>query len=60
MAICQICDKKSGKGMKVSHSKQRTARRFKPNLHKVKIIENGESKKITICAKCLKKRRSRN
>ncbi len=57
MANCQICFKKSGKGNKVSHSHQSSIRRFKPNLHKVRIIEDGEMKKVVICAKCLKKRR---
>lgn len=57
MSSCQICFKKPGKGHKVSHSNQKAVRRFNPNLHRVKIIENGRVKKITICSKCLKKRR---
>jgi len=26
-----------------------------PNLHVIKIKENGETKKIKVCSKCLKK-----
>ena len=57
MAICQNCDKQAGKGHLVSHSNQKTIRKFKPNLKKVKVFDNGQWQKMTLCTKCLKKRR---
>ena len=58
MAKCEICDKSLSHGNKLSitrsHISKRTTRTWKPNLRKVKAIVNGEPKKITVCAKCLR------
>ncbi|PIP64306.1 hypothetical protein COW96_03275, partial [Candidatus Roizmanbacteria bacterium CG22_combo_CG10-13_8_21_14_all_33_16] len=34
---------------------QKTARIFFPNLQKVEVIENGETKNVKLCTKCLKR-----
>ena len=34
---------------------QKTARIFFPNLQKVEIVENGETKNVKLCTKCLKR-----
>ena len=58
MAKCAICDKKTSFGNQLSitrsHISKRTSRPVKPNLRNVKDIINGEPKKITVCAKCLR------
>ena len=59
MAKCAICDKTQNYGNKLSitrsHISKRNSRTWKPNLRTVKaIMENGEVKKIHVCAKCLK------
>lgn len=58
MAKCEICEKSINFGNKLSitrsHISKRTTRTWKPNLRSVKAIINGEPKKITVCAKCLK------
>ena len=58
MAKCAICDKKTSFGNQLSitrsHISKRTSRPVKPNLRNVKAIINGEPKKITVCAKCLR------
>jgi len=51
---CQNCGKGIMYGHNVSHSKRRTRRIFKPNLHKVKILVGGISKRMKLCAKCLR------
>ncbi len=33
----------------------KTARLFKPNLHKTTILANGKHKKVLLCSKCLKR-----
>jgi large subunit ribosomal protein L28 len=38
----------------VSHSNRKTKRWWKPNIHKVSAVVNGEVKKVRICSKCLK------
>lgn len=58
MAKCAICDKTQSNGNKLSitrsHISKRSPRTWKPNLRTVKAIINGESKRIHVCAKCLR------
>lgn len=59
MAKCAICEKSVNHGNKLSitrsHISKRSPRTWKPNLRSVKILtENGETKRIYVCAKCLK------
>ena len=58
MAKCAICEKSISHGNKLSitrsHISKRTSRTWKPNLRSVKAIVDGETKRIHVCAKCLK------
>mgnify|MGYP000711306403 FL=1 len=58
MAKCEICDKSINFGNKLSitrsHISKRTTRTWKPNLRTVKIIVDGQPKKVKVCAKCLR------
>lgn len=54
MAKCEICGKGSQFGHHVSHSKHATNRRWKPNIQKVTVMENGRKRKINICTRCLR------
>ncbi len=58
MAVCEICQKTANHGNKLSitrsHISKRSPRTWKPNLRRVKAEVNGETKRIYVCAKCLK------
>ncbi len=54
MAKCEICNKDLTFSMQVSHSHRRTARTFKPNIQTVKVVDGGNTKKMSVCTKCLK------
>lgn len=58
MAKCEICEKSINFGNKLSitrsHISKRSTRTWKPNLRTVKTIINGEPRRITVCAKCLR------
>ena len=58
MAKCAICEKSLSYGNKLSitrsHISKRTSRTWKPNLRSVKVMENGEAKRIKVCSKCLR------
>lgn len=58
MAKCEICEKTLSHGNKLSitrsHISKRTSRTFKPNLRTVKAIVDGQPKRISVCAKCLR------
>lgn len=51
---CDYCGKGVMHGHNVSHSKRRTKRTFKPNLHKAKVELNGVKKRLRLCTKCLR------
>ena len=58
MAKCEICDKTLSHGNQISiarsHVSRRSTRTFKPNLRTVKAIVDGQPKRISVCAKCLR------
>ena len=58
MAVCEICQKTASHGNKLSitrsHISKRSPRTWRPNLRRVKAEVNGQTKKIYVCAKCLK------
>jgi large subunit ribosomal protein L28 len=62
-ANCDVCGKGPGFGNKVSRLgvramkrrvKSRTPRRFDPNIQRVRAVVNGATKRINVCAACLK------
>jgi len=58
MAKCIICGKETSFGNQLSitrsHISKRTVRPVKPNLRTVKAEIDGEVKKVSVCAKCLR------
>ena len=58
MAKCEICEKSQIKGHRISINRSQVSRRanrkWKPNVKKVKIIDNGTVKSIYICTRCLR------
>jgi len=58
MARCEICDKGILTGSKISitrsHVSRRAKRTWKPNVKKVRVLENGGVKTVNMCMKCLR------
>lgn len=58
MAKCNVCGKDTTFGRKISTSRShvsgRANRKIKPNLRKVKVIENGTVKSVMVCTRCLR------
>ncbi len=54
MAKCEICGKGTVFGHNVSHSMRRTNRAWKANVRKVKIDDNGTTRKAKVCTSCLR------
>lgn len=52
MAVCSVCGKGVSFGHNVSHSNRKTNRVWKPNIRKMKVVENGTTKTINICSRC--------
>lgn len=56
---CEICKKGRQVGHNVSHSKRRTRRIFKPNLHWARITVDGITKRLRLCTKCLRRAKAK-
>lgn len=52
--VCEVCGKHPHESRSVSHSHRVTKRQHLPNIQNVFVLENGERRKMKVCAKCLK------
>jgi len=52
--VCDICGKRPWVGYQVSHAHNRTKTRWYPNLQRVRTVQGGRNKRVTVCTKCLK------
>ena len=51
---CEICGKGPVVGRNVSHAHNVTARRFEPNLQRVRVVVNGAAKRMRVCTRCIR------
>ena len=54
MAVCDNCGKATTFGRNVPWSKKATLRKFKANLQKVSVFENGRKVSKTLCTRCIR------
>ncbi len=54
MAKCEICGKGVHFGNNVSHSHRRSNRVWNSNVQHVTVKVNGSTKKMNVCASCLR------
>ncbi len=52
--VCSVCGKGTIAGSSISHAVNHTKRKFKPNLRSVRTKVNGTSKRVLVCAACLR------
>lgn len=52
--VCEICGKKPQFGNNISHAHNTTRRRWNVNLQTVKARVNAGSRRIRVCAQCIK------
>ena len=51
---CDICGKGPQFGSRISHAHNVTARRFNPNLQRVRAVLDGVQKKVRAYTRCLR------
>lgn len=54
MAKCEICQKSAQFGHNVSHSHRATKRRFNVNVHRVRIVMGGQTRRLWVCTRCMR------
>jgi len=50
---CEVCGKKPQFGHNVSHANNITARRWNPNIQRVRTLLNGSPKRMHVCTSCI-------
>lgn len=51
---CEVCGKTPVVGRTLSHAHNVRARRFEPNLQKVRALVNGGVRRIRACTRCIR------
>jgi len=51
---CELCSKIGAFGRNVSYSKRSTPTRFLPNIQRVTVVIDGQSRKMKLCTRCLR------
>jgi large subunit ribosomal protein L28 len=54
MAKCSICGKGPSFGHNVSHANNRTRKVWRPNVQRVKAVQEGTVRHINVCTQCIK------
>lgn len=54
MAKCDICAKATKFGNNRSHALNATSRTWKPNIRRVKVVDNGTHTTANVCSRCLR------
>lgn len=49
-----MCGKGPATGHNVSHSHKKTKRRWKPNLHAMRVRVGGGVRRVKVCSACLR------
>jgi large subunit ribosomal protein L28 len=52
--VCDICGKGPTSGNNVSHANNKTRRRWYPNLQPVRVLVDGQPKRIRACTACIR------
>lgn len=49
---CDVCGKTTSFGHNVSFSKRRTNRKFMANVHRKRLVVDGQPVRLNICTRC--------
>ena len=49
--FCEVCAKGSMSGHNVSHSNRKTNRIWAPNVQRVRVVVDGQAKRLNVCTR---------
>ena len=52
--VCEICGKRPVVGYNISHAHNKTKKRWYPNLQRVRTLQNGSTRRMTVCTSCIR------
>jgi large subunit ribosomal protein L28 len=51
---CELCGKTPAVGNNVSHANNKTKRVWNPNLQRVRHMDGGRVRHVTVCTRCIR------
>ncbi|SHI72792.1 large subunit ribosomal protein L28 [Dethiosulfatibacter aminovorans DSM 17477] len=51
---CEVCGKGKMSGHNVTHSDRKIKRTWKPNVRRIRVLENGVPKRKYVCTRCMR------
>ena len=54
MAKCEVCGKAIQIGNNVSHSNKKTKKIWRPNVKKIKVLEDNRATRKYVCTRCIR------
>ncbi len=54
MAKCEVCGKSVQFGYNVSHSHKKTKKMWRPNVKKVRVLDNNRVTRKYVCTQCIR------
>ncbi len=54
MAKCEVCGKSVQFGNSVSHSNRKTSKMWRPNVKKIRVMDNNRVSRKYVCTRCIK------
>ncbi len=51
---CEICGKGQTTGSSISRSRSKSKRTFKPNIQKIRVMVDGQPRRMNVCTTCIK------
>lgn len=52
--FCEVCAKGTMSGHNVSHSNRKSNRVWAPNVQRVRVMVEGQAKRLNVCTRCLR------
>lgn len=52
--FCQVCEKGTMNGHKVSHSNRKSGKKWAPNVQNIRVMLDNTPKKLSVCTRCLR------
>jgi large subunit ribosomal protein L28 len=52
--LCEVCGKRPLVGHKVSHANNKSKKRWYPNLQRVRTLQDGRPRRMTVCTSCIR------
>ncbi len=52
--LCEVCEKGTLSGHKVSHSNRKSNRIWAPNVQSIRVNLNGTPRRLNVCTRCLR------